>query len=411
MLDTSNNVRGRILFADDDPFYRELAKAALIEADFDVIDVPGGAEAIAAVDRETFDLAVLDLSMPVVSGFDVIEHIRVVRKNVNLPILVITGHDDAESVSRAFEMGAKSFLAKPLNWLLFVHHVQFVLKSARTQHDLQDMSRMADLVNSVKTRLIGTLITEFQTPLRTAYGFSKLLQREADGPIESTLYKAWIQDLHKALENLSVTHAKMLNFGRMLADGVQLNEDVVSVASILSSVLAAVQEQARRRNIAIDVMNNLPAPLQMRVDSALLSQALKAVIENAVKFSTRGSNVTVTLYLNASRDLFIAIDDTSNGLSRSLVDDIMGTGATAPGAGIDGVERATGLKMSRVLFEAHQGGLVVHSMTGEGTRVELRLPAARLTSDANKAIDQNQSNLIGNLHGTRSSVDGPATYQ
>jgi CheY-like chemotaxis protein len=125
----------RVLFADDDAFFRDMGAGALLDAGYDVVDAHDGASALAVLDQTQpnapapVDLIVLDLEMPGVSGYDVMTKIRAEHADQHIPIIVITGHEDTASVERAFTLGATSFLAKPLNWSLFVHHVKFVLKA------------------------------------------------------------------------------------------------------------------------------------------------------------------------------------------------------------------------------------------------------------------------------------------
>ena len=391
--------RGRVLFADDDPFYRDIAKATLGEAGFSVVEASGGRAALEKLDAQSCDLLVLDLAMPDMSGFDVLEQVRGARKNNELPILVITGHDDTDSVVRAFDLGATSFLVKPLNWLLFVHHVKFVLKSSRAQQELRNATRMAELMSQVKSRLVGTLVSEFQTPLRSAYGFSKLLDEEADGPIGSALYRTWISDLHGSLEKLSSTHAKMLNFGRFLADGIELTEELFHLDALLSAAIGVGREAAARRQITVTVDHLIPPQQQMRGDRVLLMQALRAILDNAVTFSPRGSAVSVRAQLRADGAFSLVIVDTSPGLNAQQIDSIMGTGQGAGSTSLDGFDQSNGLKLSRVFVEAHQGSMQLSSVAGEGLRVELTLPAQRMGVGSNESA-QARLQALAQLFGT-----------
>jgi two-component system, sensor histidine kinase and response regulator len=367
---------GRILFVDDDPFYRDLAAGTLDDARYNVTLADGGAAALAALDGGAFDLLVLDLAMPDVSGFEVLEQLRAGKKQANMPVLVITGHDDAESVARAFDIGATSFLAKPLNWMLLVHHVQFVLKAARAEADLRRATRTAEFMSDLKSRLVGTLVTEFQGPLRSGLGFAKLLKEEADGPIESLSYKAWVAELHHAMEKLNTTHLKMLNFGRSLSEQIDINEEVVQLAIVVDGVVEALADAARRRQISLVVQSSLPVGLEIRGDSVLLAQALRGILENAVKFSKRASEIVLRLDKGDNGHLSIEIDDQTPPLSATQIDEILGVKALSVGRA-DTVALSTGLKMSRVLMEAHQGAMHLRS-TGEGMLTELRLPRARV---------------------------------
>lgn len=309
-------IQGRILFVDDDPFYRELASAALIEAGFIVVCAIDGPAALAEVEAAAFDLVVLDLALPGLSGFEVVSHIRDQLRKPDLPILVITGHDDTDSVARAFDLGVKSFLAKPLNWPLFVHHVNFVLKSARVQASLQDATRKAGFMSDLQTRLVNILVTEFQTPLRQAYGFSTLLRREADGPINSPLYANWIADLHQALDRLNVTHAKMLNFGRSLSEGITLNDEVFDLRETLAIAMAASLDLIERRHLNLVQRLNFPAASRFRGDRVLIEQALRNLFDNAVRFSRRNSDICVGAELTTDGHLCLSITDSSPPLVR-----------------------------------------------------------------------------------------------
>jgi two-component system, sensor histidine kinase and response regulator len=382
---------GRILFVDDDPFYRDIANETLTSAGYDVTAVDGGAQAIVELNKTSFDLMVLDLSMPGVSGFNVLEHVRQVRKLPDLPVLVITGHDDGDSVLRAFDMGATSFLAKPLNWVLFVHHVEFVLKAARAQTQLRDASRSAEFMSDLKSRLVGTLVTEFQAPLRSAYGFARLLKEETDGPIISPLYQAWIDDLHRAVEKLNTTHLKMLNFGRALAENINLNEEVVDIAPLLDSILRITRDAAMRRSIRIRLTAVLPPLFEVRVDRVLLAQALRGVLEYAVMFSSRNTEILITVKTQDDEPFLLEIQDTAPRLAASQIDEILGLKSFAT-ARPETVEASTSLKMSRVLMEAHQGSMRL-APRGDGMLTELLLPRSRIVQEpmANQSVARLQS--------------------
>lgn len=367
---------GRVLFVDDDPFYREMAKDALAGAGYEVTLLDNGSAAIAALDQTPFDLVVLDLGMPGISGFDVLDKVRASRRNPNVPVLVITGHDDAESVSRAFDGGAISFLVKPLNWMLFVHHVQFVLKAARAEGDLRRANRTAEFMSDLKSRLVGTLVTEFQTPLRNAAGFATLLHQEPDGPIQSELYRAWIGELFRAVERLNATHLKMLNFGRSLSESITLKEEIIAIGPFVATILQGCSDGARRRHLQMVERIDVSPDLEVTADRVLLAQALRNVVENAVRLSRRSTTVGVRVDVDTAGQLLIEITDTTPSMSTSEIDDILGLkpyAASKP----ETVEASTGMKLSRVLIDAHQGKMSLRSL-GDGMLTELRLPRQRV---------------------------------
>ena len=71
----------------------------------------------------------LDLDMPGMNGYEVIEHVRRDRKFNALPIVVVTSNEDMGSIDRAYSAGATSFVIKPVNWRLLAYQLQFVMRA------------------------------------------------------------------------------------------------------------------------------------------------------------------------------------------------------------------------------------------------------------------------------------------
>ena len=121
-----------ILMADDDPIMREFASVYLSTPSAEVVTVEDGSLAIAKLAEAKFDIVLLDIDMPVMTGFEALQIIRRSPAHANLPVIVITGREDIESIDRAFALGATSFVAKPVNWRLLAYQVKYVLRSVGT---------------------------------------------------------------------------------------------------------------------------------------------------------------------------------------------------------------------------------------------------------------------------------------
>ncbi|MFI4933998.1 MAG: PleD family two-component system response regulator [Caulobacterales bacterium] len=120
----------RILFVDDDPILREFAIVNLTSEQASVETAPDGAAALEAVAANPPDLMLLDLEMPNLDGFQVLEALRADERFAALPIIVVTGREDIEAVDRAFQAGATSFVVKPLNWRLLSYQVRYAHRTA-----------------------------------------------------------------------------------------------------------------------------------------------------------------------------------------------------------------------------------------------------------------------------------------
>jgi diguanylate cyclase len=125
----------RILIVDGDRAALELMEAALCSAGFCVSTSTDGREGLALAGQEQFDLVMLDIGMPDGSGLDVCRALRREAGDL-LPIVMITGIDDVQSVDAAYQAGATDFIARPISWALLAHRVRYMLRAHQNKLDL-----------------------------------------------------------------------------------------------------------------------------------------------------------------------------------------------------------------------------------------------------------------------------------
>ena len=125
--------RPTALIVDDDHVMRMLEKETLSQFDFDVREAASGEEALTMLAEAAPDLLLLDVDMPGIDGFEVCRHLRLRRDMTEVPVIMVTGMDDIESITRAYQSGANDFIAKPINWPVLGHRARYVLRSAMSR--------------------------------------------------------------------------------------------------------------------------------------------------------------------------------------------------------------------------------------------------------------------------------------
>jgi DNA-binding response OmpR family regulator len=156
-----------ILVVDDEPRIAELARDYLEHAGFGVRIAATGETALQSVRRDRPDLVVLDLGLPGIDGLDVT---RTIRRDSNLPVIMLTARDDELDKLLGLELGADDYLTKPFSPRELVARVRAVLRrvDASTDHAADEVIRTGDLtldVPRMRTDLAGRTIdltpTEF----------------------------------------------------------------------------------------------------------------------------------------------------------------------------------------------------------------------------------------------------------
>ena len=128
--------RPNVLVIDDDDGGRLLTVLILEERGFSVAEAASGEQAIAAVQAEVPDVVLLDALMPGLDGFDTCRSIRKLAGAEHVPILMLTGLDDDDSISRAYEAGATDFFVKSEHWTLLAQRIRYLLRASRMRDEL-----------------------------------------------------------------------------------------------------------------------------------------------------------------------------------------------------------------------------------------------------------------------------------
>ena len=135
---TSFREQPLILVVDDEAGERLLAGASLRQGGFAVVEAESGARALETFQREQPDIVLLDVVMPGLDGFAVCERLRQSPNGRHLPIVMVTGLDDVESIERAYQAGATDFITKPIQWLVLHHRVRYILRASRAFLELRE---------------------------------------------------------------------------------------------------------------------------------------------------------------------------------------------------------------------------------------------------------------------------------
>jgi diguanylate cyclase (GGDEF)-like protein len=122
-------VQRRVLIVDDDPTFALLAGETLRQAGYSPVIAGNRVQAVAAFQEARPDLVLLDVELPGVSGFDLCRELRSDPRALDVPIVMVTGHDDTTSIARAYEVGATDFINKPVLWPTLPHRVGFILRA------------------------------------------------------------------------------------------------------------------------------------------------------------------------------------------------------------------------------------------------------------------------------------------
>jgi diguanylate cyclase (GGDEF)-like protein/PAS domain S-box-containing protein len=172
----------RVVIADDDGTVRYLARLAMEDSGFEVIEATDGRDAIEAIEWRYPELVLLDVTMPVMDGFEVCAALRRLPGGDRIPVIIITGLDDAESIDAAYEAGATDFVTKPINFAALCHRVRYIMRASRALNDLWESQKR--LLNAQRVADLGDWDWELESScFRASEQVYRILGRSADNAL------------------------------------------------------------------------------------------------------------------------------------------------------------------------------------------------------------------------------------
>ena len=277
----------------------------------------------------------------------------------------ISDGDLSARVPTGIEVAANDEMVALLN--------QFNLMADRLQGSMQALRRERDRGQEH----LADVSHELRTPLAALRAFVDLLQ---DSGTDEVTRKRLFAEAGRQLERMDSLTSNILELSRFDAG---IARPVFVVADIRASVQLAVEQAAagaRRAGVAVD--ERMPTrKVLVRHDAALAGQAVANLVANALKFTTRGGSVLVSVQLLSTGAATVTVRDTGVGISSDELPRIFdrfyrGTeGLAAASRAARATGSGLGLAIVKSIVDMHAGRIVVESLPGEGTSFALTFPA------------------------------------
>lgn len=346
-----------------------------------------GREAIALVQSTPPDLILLDVMMPDMDGFQVLDALKKDKRTSPIPVLFVTARTDAETESRALIRGALDFIQKPIRAEAVRSRVQLHLTLYRQTAELRALNaalegrvdqRSEQLVDALrraessarsKSSFLARVSHELRTPLNTVIGLAQVgLRDAAAGPTVETHYARILAAGQQLLDVVN----DVIDFSRLEDGALTVNRASLDLASTVAQAVQKVEPAAAAKGLSLQVTWKGSQTLVVMGDARRIEQVLVHLMSNAIKFTDSG-HVHLDVRETAQQVIF-EVSDTGVGMSSAQVESLF-----QPFEQLDGSSTRAyaglglGLVISRHLAQEMGGTIEVASLPGEGTEVRFTL--------------------------------------
>ncbi len=380
----------RLLLIDDEEIVLDSCTEILRGEGYQLATASDGARGLALLKEFRPDVVVVDLKMPGLSGFDVLERIR--ETDPTVVAIVITGYATVSSAVEAMKKGAYDFLPKPFT----PEEFRLIIRRGVEKRSL--------VLETIALRRERDLLRDH---------FASIVSHELKAPLAAIQQNVFVLEHQLAAtvtpdqrERLGRVKARMTDLIQMVdtwRHGVSMDVDAIKTRQVPVSVRVPIDKAvesaavyATRKAVTITVTVPEPPP-RVLGDQGTLTEAVVNILGNAVKFSREGGRIEVSAE-ERDDDVRIAVTDHGVGIAPDDLPHVFDAFYTQPGAA---GERGSGLGLavSRRIVEAHGGGITVESTPGQGSCFAITLPAL---GDDGPGGERREAELLA-----ASAKDGP----
>jgi len=379
MMVPKEEFRPQVLIVDDDVIFREVARISLEKAGFSINEAVNGVEGLEAIKRLRPEIVLLDVMMPEMDGYETCRAIRQLPGGDSIPVVMITALEDVESINRAYDAGATDFITKPIEWIILVQRVRYMLRAVRLMNERRQLEKQ--LQQAQKLEAVGTMASgiahDFKNLIAAIQGSAEMLMvGKGDEDPGYTELNLIFDASQRGIEIVQ----QMLSLGRKQESKkkrIDLNLQISQIHDLLKSGIAGELEVILKLDEALPLVD---------ADAGQIGQVIMNLINNARDAMPNGGQLTIetTSVTLTAEDcesqpslvpgpyVCLSVADTGQGMAQQTLEQIFDPFFTTKRA-----EKGTGLGLSMVysIIQNHDGLITCKSTLGEGTEFEIFLQA------------------------------------
>jgi signal transduction histidine kinase len=373
LINPSIDLKGRrILAVDDDRINLRIIGGILRHEGYEISEAASGEQALDLYSSFQPNLVLLDVMMPGIDGFTTCRTLKKTYGDKCAPVIFVTAKSEADDVVMGFDAGGVDYLTKPFRPKEVVARIRTHLSNQQLVEQQKLLVNQLSKANADKDRFLGMCAHDLRNPLSSIRGLAELMDEDAVGVLTTEQHEI-IQTIHGASQSMLQLVNELLDVATIEGGHLKLERHPTSITEIVERSVHLSNMEAAKKDSKVEMLR-LDGDPMVDVDRNKMRQVVDNVISNAIKYSPKGSVVTVAIHADGGVAGF-AVKDEGPGIpenERHMLFKDFGRLSAKPTGG----EKSTGLGLAicRKIVEAHKGTIVVNNLPAGGAEFVVSVP-------------------------------------
>ena len=358
--DYSYILNSKVMIVDDNHMNIELLEEILSKFGLKISKFLKPKEAYQYAMKEKFDLFLLDIMMPEMSGFDLANKIKKTSINKQAPIIFISALSDSHTKIKGYELGSFAYIEKPFDIDIVKSQIFNLLKGRKEE----------EIFNSAQENFLATIVHDLKTPINAEINALNLLLNKNLGELDD-VQEEILQDVLDSTKYMQDMVKNILCKNKMDNNQMNLSKQIYSLTEVVEHCIELTKYilNPRKQKIEFQCETNHPF---LPLDFVEIKRAIHNLIINASEHSPIGAKILIRIFEKNGK-ICLLIQDFGGGIDLKNQTDIFSRYISYANE-YKKVGSGLGLYITKKIIEEHNGEIKLESKVDHGTTITILLP-------------------------------------
>ncbi len=332
------------------------------------------------------DLIITDWEMPEMNGIEAIRYLKTIEATKDIPIIICTGvMTTSENLKVALDSGAVDYIRKPVDEIELQARVHSMLKLSNSYQTIKEQNLLLEeqkeniesqrneleLANATKDKFFSIIAHDLRNPFVTIVGFSNLILKQLEeNDVEKSIKYA--QMLSQSSNIAFSLLENLLSWSRSQTGSMKYNPENMNLGELIRNNFNLLSNTAESKGVMLISLFN--EDLNLFADKDMIETILRNLISNAIKFSRRDDQITISVEVDQEK-VTVHVQDTGVGINEKNISKLFSVEHKVQTKGTDNeLGTGLGLILCKEFIDWHKGKIWVESEINIGSIFSFTIP-------------------------------------